>query len=406
MDLDTHSDAAPRPSEVTISWVEAGSRQDAAAVWRELEAAGGCPSVTTSWPWTEVWLRHYGDVVRHRFAVGWRGDTVVGIAMVTRGVEQRYGRLPVRSLHLGTAGEPPGHGVHTEYNGLVALPERRAAFAAALVSALCVHSRADQIELDGFTVAAAKPLLASARFVEQRADSPYMDLDKARSAGGEVLGALSSSVRRRLRQSLRALPGASGSWAEGKVESLAVLDELVDLHGRRWRRAGEHGAFASERFLAFHRDLISVLAPRGQVALFRLHGPDATLACLYALVDGDRLLFYQSGVAAMDDNRCRPGLVGHLLFMQAALERGYREYDFLAGEGRYKRELSTGSHELVWAILRRRRARFAAGGLLRLAAASSLGQRLRAARVAATPLSAPSTPPRHSGPRRPWTSAS
>jgi CelD/BcsL family acetyltransferase involved in cellulose biosynthesis len=35
--------------------------------------------------------------------------------------------------------------------------------------------------------------------------------------------------------------------------------------------------------------------------------------------------------------------------MQAALDRGLAEYDWLAGDVLYKRELSTSARELIWA---------------------------------------------------------
>jgi len=70
------------------------------------------------------------------------------------------------------------------------------------------------------------------------------------------------------------------------------------------------------------------------------------------------LLFYQSGFAAFDDNKLKPGLVTHALCMQACRERGLTEYNFLAGESRYKQELATMEQELVWAVARQRRLKF------------------------------------------------
>ena len=71
------------------------------------------------------------------------------------------------------------------------------------------------------------------------------------------------------------------------------------------------------------------------------------------VVEDRRFLFYQSGLATFRDNRCRPGLAAHGLCMQACLERGLEEYDFLEGESRYKRGLSNTERELVWGSGRR-----------------------------------------------------
>ena len=67
--------------------------------------------------------------------------------------------------------------------------------------------------------------------------------------------------------------------------------------------------------------------------------------------------------------------------MQACLERGLHEYDFLAGEARYKRELSNGERRLVWASATRRSVRVVTGDLTRAArrGASRFARRVPAA---------------------------
>ena len=60
--------------------------------------------------------------------------------------------------------------------------------------------------------------------------------------------------------------------------------------------------------------------------------------------------------------------------MQACLERGLDEYDFLAGESRYKRELSNTERTLIWAVAGRRTPKLLlANGVL------AAGRRARAA---------------------------
>ena len=96
---------SPADAVVRVRWLAAAERVAAAAIWQELEARTSVP-LTCSWKWTETWLDHYGDLVPHRFAVGERSGTRVGIVLVTRGAGERRAWLPVRTLHLGTAGEP------------------------------------------------------------------------------------------------------------------------------------------------------------------------------------------------------------------------------------------------------------------------------------------------------------
>jgi CelD/BcsL family acetyltransferase involved in cellulose biosynthesis len=65
------------------------------------------------------------------------------------------------------------------------------------------------------------------------------------------------------------------------------------------------------------------------------------------------VLFYQSGLARFEDRTITPGFVAFCLCMQACYERGFSEYDFLAGDSRYKRDLATGARQLVWATATR-----------------------------------------------------
>ncbi len=70
--------------------------------------------------------------------------------------------------------------------------------------------------------------------------------------------------------------------------------------------------------------------------------------------DGPDMLFWQGGLAAARDNRCKPGYVTHVECMRACLELGVDAYDMLAPDAPYKRALSTGARELVWAAGMRR----------------------------------------------------
>ena len=64
--------------------------------------------------------------------------------------------------------------------------------------------------------------------------------------------------------------------------------------------------------------------------------------------------------------------------MQSCYERGLTEYDFLAGDSIYKRQLSTATRELVWARWRRPAFRWRAVDEL-----AKVKRRIRSVRAAA-----------------------
>ena len=335
---------------VSVRLLASSERDAAAGVWAQLVEAGARDGVAASLDWTSTWLDHFGDVVPHRFAVAERGGEPVGAALVCGPVRRRRARVPLRTVLVGTAGEPEGEGVHVEYNRVLARPGEQRAVADALLAALRDAGGWDELLLPGFAPADAEPWDAAG--VRWDAEpSPVCALSEAGEDG--VLGLLSPGVRRRVRQSLREYGELETELARTGAHARDVLDELVELHGRRWAADGAPGAFGSPRLIGFHRDLADRWAQSGLVRLFRARAAGETVGCLYGMVEDDRLLFYQSGLRAETDNRRRPGLVAHVAFMEACRRDGLREYDFLAGESRYKRELSTGAVELLWGTVRR-----------------------------------------------------
>jgi CelD/BcsL family acetyltransferase involved in cellulose biosynthesis len=349
--------AVAQNAAVSIRILEKGEISAVAPIWKDLERRVGCAGFACSWTWTETWLRHYGDTVDYRFAIGEHDGEPCGVVLLTKSVE-RDKRVPIRTVHLGTAGEPPGEGVYVECNRILVTREAKADFARSLVATIKQDRDWDQLMLDGFVAEDAELVLAAEPGLHARHEScPVIDLRPALEQGGQAVDLLSSSSRYKVRRSIRGFGDIETDWAETPDQALAILDELIPLHQERWQAAGQPGVFSSDRFTGFHRDLIERLAGSG-VVLFRVRGDQGTIGCLYNLIDNKSVLSYQSGFAAFADNKLRPGFVCHTLCMQASVERGYEEYNFLEGGSSFKTELSTDERALIWATGRRRRARW------------------------------------------------
>jgi len=344
---------------VSVSLLPSGERSLVAEIWEDLETRLANSSIACSWDWTGTWLKYYGDLVPHYFAVGECAGLPCGVALVSQGVDRQCGPFRVRSRHLGTAGEPDADSVCVEYNRLLVTPENRDAFASALVAAIRHETNWDELILDGFAPEDAEPLLrAEPSLVAERRVCCAVDLRAANETGGEIIAALKANTQKKIRRSLRGFGVIQTEWADTVEQAIDILNELIDLHQQRWEGIGEPGSFSSGRFVAFHRELVPRLLAKRAVLLFRARSASGTLGCLYSFIEHGRVLFYQSGLAAVDDNKLKPGLVTHALCMQGCMERGLTEYNFLAGNSRYKQELSTVEQELVWAAARQRRMKF------------------------------------------------
>jgi CelD/BcsL family acetyltransferase involved in cellulose biosynthesis len=89
------------------------------------------------------------------------------------------------------------------------------------------------------------------------------------------------------------------------------------------------------------------LLEKGALELAWLEVAGAPVAIAYNIVWNEKVYFYQSGRRVDLPGRVRPGIVLHARAIQHAIESGRREYDFLNGATRYKRQLSLASRPLV-----------------------------------------------------------
>ena len=325
----------------------------AANLWQEVESRVGTVGLSCSWAWTETWLRHYGDLIPHRFVLG-ESDGHCAIALLTAGLGKRRGPFPIRTLHLGTAGEPDAETVRVQHNRVLVSGQDRRQFLLGIVElADKIDLRWDEFRLDGFAGDEIAPLLEVPAIAVERQRCYIADLDAIRTAGETVLGALRSEAAKKIRRSIRRLEEAHGpirvDWAQNLDDARAIFEEMRSLHQARWEGIGEPGKFGDRRFDGFHRELIDRLFDAGGILLARVSAGGLTLGCDYSLIDGQRILGYQWGIAQLEDTRLSPGLVTGVAVMQAALERGYGQYDWLSGDVLYKKQLSTTEGELIWA---------------------------------------------------------
>jgi CelD/BcsL family acetyltransferase involved in cellulose biosynthesis len=166
-------------------------------------------------------------------------------------------------------------------------------------------------------------------------------------------------VRAQLRRAQRGFGELSLDVAADEREAADIYGELVRLHGLRWRARGQPGAFADPWFDRFHRRLIAERFRHGEIQLLRLRAGATTLGCLYNLVAGGRVLFYQSGLESFADPHLKPGYLCHAAAIRHNAAAGHAVYDLLAGASRYKQSLATDEVELVWARIQRPLCRFA-----------------------------------------------
>ena len=132
--------------------------------------------------------------------------------------------------------------------------------------------------------------------------------------------------------------------------------------------------FDNPSFVEFHRRLIELAFPTGGIQYLRLTAGETVLAYLYNFVSDGHVQFYLSGIDYGIDPSTKPGMLAHWLAIEHNLAAGRRIYDFLAGDARYKRSLSTGGDRTLWLVLQRPRWRLQLESFGRRVKRAALGQ--------------------------------
>ena len=343
-------------SNLLLRELPASERAAAESVWHQLESQLGNGGLTSSWFWTSTWLDVYGDLVPHVFLIAERDGAPCAITLITQGVQQKRGPVPVRTIHLGTGGEPPGSSVCTEYLRLLVNEADRQEVSLAILQHVTASGRKwEEFVLEGMVPEDALPFLQHKGYWFIRNETcRTSDFAPIRQSGGDVIASLGKNTRYSIRRSMRRFGDLKVERATTEEQAHAFFDEMVDLHQRHWQAIGQPGAFADSRFTAFHRTILNGLLARNALLMIRVRTNEQTIGSIYGFIEHNRVLMYQSGFADFDDDKLKPGLVSHALIMQYCLEAEIDEYDYLYGDSRYKQDLTNSSRELIYAVLSKR----------------------------------------------------
>ena len=290
---------------------------------------GAVPDATPfqSPSWVMAWWRHLGRGEPRTLVVRDGAGLLVGVVPLAVAPDAGQGDRVL--LFAGT-------GV-TDYLDPLLAPAMALEAAAGAVRYLAAAAGGwDRVELHDLPAGSA--FLAAARAavpgaVHPLAVCPAVTLPAAAEA---YLAGFSQRRRAKLRRAERALASAGAVVHRADASTAAgFLDDLFALHAARWGERGEAGVLGNPAVQAFHREVAPALAGAGELRLYRLRAPEATIAVLYAVARGPRAYYYVGGFDPAFE-ALSPGavLVGHAV--AAAIGEGRAAFDFLRGREPYK----------------------------------------------------------------------
>lgn len=325
--------------------------------WADLFGRASYSSFFLSPEWVGSWVETYGKDFEIE-CVSWtdHGKIIAGCLLARRRVS--VGPCRIRLLALNTAGEDAFETPFVEFNDILCEPGYEEVVARSLAGALTdtrwhqfLLCGIEQASVAGRVLAMDLPVVWSSLM----RDSPYVDLTRVRTQGyGRFL---SANTRSKLRRSIKEYAGRGVLGVhtpQHLKECLEYFDKLVDLHQLSWAARGKRGAFVSNKAINFHKSLIEKGWRSKNIEIIRIHCGKDDVGYLYNFLYKNKIYFYQSGLYYEKGNNLRPGLVAHYLAIQHYADRQFVEYDFLAGQARYKTSLSTNQRSLGWYTAERR----------------------------------------------------
>ncbi len=302
--------------------------------WNRL--AGDVPC--RQWEWLEPWWRHYRTSSDELFVLLVRDalGELLGIAPLYLSRSLRNGRV-VRFLGSGD--------VCSDYLTIFSKPELRTPIIDEVVRYLTGTAAGawDMIELHGVEANDE----ATAQLVGRLAEQDYLVHQQPGESCWRLelppdwesyVKTLSKTRRERTRQTVRQ------AFDSGRATSRQVVDRedvpryfdlLVELHQKRRQSMGEQGCFVDAKFESYHREVMERFFAMGRLRLQHVRLDDRLVAIDYGLIGGKTIYFYQSGIET-DVLDQRPGWIGAIGSLRAAIEQGYRTFDFMRGDEAYK----------------------------------------------------------------------
>lgn len=316
-----------------------------------------------SWAWVGTWLGTISDDASPGLIEATYDGRTVALSVLGRHQARRQLMFSRRALLVNESGVPEYDDVMIEHNGLLMERGLERDILPRMVDFLVDGSSAwDELHVSGVDdrqlesyveTSTAKGLLASLR-----ASRPYfyVDLASLRRQQIDYLETLSRNTRYQIRRSMRKYEGRGGlamRAARDTAQAMEFFSRMRDLHQSTWHARGFKGAFSSDFANAFHERLIESRHEHGEVQLVEASAAGEPFGYLYNFSMDGVVSNYQSGFRYESDPQLKPGLVSHALAIDYNLQAGARTYDFLAGDQRFKRSLSTHEGYMAWLILQR-----------------------------------------------------
>ncbi len=340
--------------------------------WVTLESSAK-NSIFTSWYWISIWLEYINysaKLLTVRFE-----NKLVGLAFVNASCQTKNG-LSSNQLWLNRTGNSSLDQIWNEYNDI--LCEKGLEYS--IRSAVLSYFDQDLTHIDEFVIGVSNKNISQTptpnslmQYTSWKTNSYATYLKPDYASWDKYLQSLSKNTRNQLKRSAKLYGGAENisiSSANSSKQAKEFFNAAGEFHKLRW--ANQNSGFENKHFVNFHHQLIEDTFTLGSIDIIKVHISGKTICYLYNLIYKETVYFYLSGIEYSNDNRYKPGLLSHSLAISHYASLGYKKYDFMGGEGRYKNSLSNKKSAMIISNFRRKTLPFLTSHFLRKAKTASL----------------------------------
>jgi CelD/BcsL family acetyltransferase involved in cellulose biosynthesis len=317
--------------------------------WLLLETKSS-PLFFLSWKWIGPWLKQVSSSEKLILVQATQNNQTVGLGIFVEQKIKRYVLLNSTQWFLHRSGVDCNDQIWIENNNFLTADESKELIIKAIWHALLLQNN----NVDEFIIAIYhnKPeqlklpeTLKYKTAIANTENGYYLNLESI-CAFDDYLSSLSKNTKKQIKRSFKLLSQLGEnefSVTEDPEQQTEILKKCKQWHINKWQQTDTPSGFVNPYFTSFHNDLMNEVHITSKTVVASLKIKEELVGCLYCFIDNNSAYFYLSAFKPIEDNRIKLGLSLHTLFIQWLIESRPKinKYDFLAGEARYKKSLSS-----------------------------------------------------------------
>ncbi|TWX52482.1 GNAT family N-acetyltransferase [Colwellia hornerae] len=334
--------------------------------WLQLEHSANT-SFFLSWKWIGCWLKTIADDQKIYLVKAQKNDIIVGLGVFIEQNIVRHNLILSKQWLLHRTGKEEKDQIWIENNGFLLSEADKEKTHDTIWHYLLKHHN----NVDEFIVYVAKKNsfvnlnITNKKYsrINQQPEFGYRIPLTGLSSLKEYLSKTSKNTRQQFNRSLKhlAIQGElEFAVIEKPQEQREVIDNTKHWHTNKWRNTLTPSGFENKEFCKFHNSLLKSTHPTATTLMAAISLNKQLMGSIYCLSDKKNVYFYLSCIKPITDNKIKLGLIMHVLMVEWLILQGdkYNEYDFLAGDARYKRSLSPIKDEYLKLIIQKNSLKF------------------------------------------------